>query len=262
VALSVVDGDRVRRGSRSGRSSPRRARRRSRGREMLRQAATQADRSDAERAVALAEKNLVPRPLLATVDGSVLAHVANAGTESPRTRRSSRSARPPVVPGGRLRRSFPDPRGAGSDVDLAGGRSAAGTVHSVMPPPTLWTSPLPSGWTWGRPGNVEIGLFGNARGFAWASARSDPSPAPHPGRRLRVSRVCLAVDGNGRRPCGVSQDGKPRSSSSDRSRPGGDRLGVVGLLESPFRSRPDERPAPPDRGPGPSSSLACLRGGA
>src|SRR5262249_33467863 len=34
--------------------------------EMPRQAATPADRSDAERAVALAEKNLVPRPLLAT----------------------------------------------------------------------------------------------------------------------------------------------------------------------------------------------------
>jgi multidrug efflux pump subunit AcrA (membrane-fusion protein) len=46
---------------------------------MLREAATPTERRDAERAVALAEKNLVRKPVLANADGSVLSHAATGG---------------------------------------------------------------------------------------------------------------------------------------------------------------------------------------
>ena len=78
--LSVFDGDRVRRGQRIGAIVARDSEAALSGaREMLRQASNEGERRDAERAVALAEKNLVRRPLAATFDGRVLSHSASAG---------------------------------------------------------------------------------------------------------------------------------------------------------------------------------------
>ncbi len=78
--LSVFDGDRVRRGQRIGTIVARDSEAALSGaREMLRQAATEAERRDAERAVALAEKNLVRKPLTASWDGTVVSHAASAG---------------------------------------------------------------------------------------------------------------------------------------------------------------------------------------
>jgi multidrug efflux pump subunit AcrA (membrane-fusion protein) len=78
--LSVFDGDRVSRGQKIGTIVARDSEAALSGaREMLRQAATEAERRDAGRAVALAEENLVRRPLTASWDGTVLSHAASAG---------------------------------------------------------------------------------------------------------------------------------------------------------------------------------------
>ena len=78
--LSAFDGDRVRRGQRVGTIVARDSEAALSGaREMLRQAATDAQRSDAERAVALAEKNLVRKPLTVSSDGTVISRAASSG---------------------------------------------------------------------------------------------------------------------------------------------------------------------------------------
>ena len=80
TSLTVSDGDSVQHGQVLGTVVARDSEAALSGaREMLRQATTPAERSDAERAVALAEKNLVRRPLVAAWDGAVLSHAASPG---------------------------------------------------------------------------------------------------------------------------------------------------------------------------------------
>ncbi|MGH9443430.1 MAG: efflux RND transporter periplasmic adaptor subunit [Thermoanaerobaculia bacterium] len=78
--LRVTDGDDVKRGQILGSVIARDSEAALAGaREMERQAATPGEKSDAARAVVLAERNLVRAPLRATVDGIVLSHAAAAG---------------------------------------------------------------------------------------------------------------------------------------------------------------------------------------
>jgi multidrug efflux pump subunit AcrA (membrane-fusion protein) len=80
TALTVSDGDRVRRGQVVGTVVSRESEAALSGaREMLRDSHSPAERADAERAVALAEQNLVRKPLMASADGAVLSHAASAG---------------------------------------------------------------------------------------------------------------------------------------------------------------------------------------
>ncbi len=78
--LRVTDGDEVRRGEVLGSVVARDSEAALAGaREMEREAATPGEKSDAARAVALAEKNLVRAPLRASADGIVVSHAAAAG---------------------------------------------------------------------------------------------------------------------------------------------------------------------------------------
>lgn len=78
--LRVTDGDEVKRGEVLGAVVARDSEAALAGaREMEREASTPRERSDAARAVALAEKNLVRAPLRATADGVVVSHTAAAG---------------------------------------------------------------------------------------------------------------------------------------------------------------------------------------
>jgi HlyD family secretion protein len=80
TSLSVSDGDPVQRGQTVGTIVARDSEAALSGaREMLREAATPAEKRDAERAVAIAEKNLVRKPLTAAWDGAVLSHAASPG---------------------------------------------------------------------------------------------------------------------------------------------------------------------------------------
>jgi HlyD family secretion protein len=78
--LKVSDGDPVRRGQTLGWMVARESEAALSGaREMVREATTPRERADAERALALAEKNLVRTALTATSDGAVASHSASAG---------------------------------------------------------------------------------------------------------------------------------------------------------------------------------------
>ncbi len=78
--LAVSDGDRVRRGDTLGAIVSRDSEAALAGaHDMERQARTDAEKQDAARAVALAERGLVRAPILSPTDGTVLAHAAVRG---------------------------------------------------------------------------------------------------------------------------------------------------------------------------------------
>ena len=80
VALTASDGDFLRHGQSVGAMVSRESEAALSGaREMVREARTDAQRADADRALALAEKNLVKKPLAASADGPVLSHAAASG---------------------------------------------------------------------------------------------------------------------------------------------------------------------------------------
>lgn len=80
VALTASDGDFLRRGQSVGAIVSRESEAALSGaREMVREARTDVQRADAERALALAERNLVKKPLAASADGPVLSHAAASG---------------------------------------------------------------------------------------------------------------------------------------------------------------------------------------
>jgi multidrug efflux pump subunit AcrA (membrane-fusion protein) len=201
--LKVADGDPVSRGQTLGTIVARESEAAVSGaREMLREASTPAERGDAERALAMAEKNLIRRALIASWDGAVIAHTASAGdrvTEDQEILTISEAASLVFlveVPQSDLPRIRP---GQKASVELAGGRApVAGAVHSVLPGANAadFTGQvrvdLPAAAATG-----PIGLFGTAR--ILVGERSGVAVVPD-AAVLRddvsgVSRVCLVVDG-------------------------------------------------------------------
>jgi len=201
--LKVADGDPVSRGQGLGTIVARESEAAVSGaREMLRPAATPAEKSDAERALVLAEKNLVRRALVASWDGAVIAHTASAGdrvTEDQEILTISDSASLVFladVPQSDLPRIRPGQKVA---VELAGGRApVAGAVHAVLPGanPADFTGQVRVDLR-GASGTGPIGLFGTAR--ILVGERAGVAVVPD-ASVLRddvsgVTRVCLAANG-------------------------------------------------------------------
>jgi multidrug efflux pump subunit AcrA (membrane-fusion protein) len=201
--LKVFDGDPVSRGQVLGTIVARESEAALSGaREMLRQAATPAEKSDAERALALAQKNLVRRNLIASWNGAVIAHTASAGdrvTEDQEILTISDAASLVFlgdVPQSDLPRIRP---GQKTTVELAGGRAPlAAAVHAVLPGANAadFTGQvrvdLPN-----AAGTQPIGLFGTAR--ILVGERTGVAVVPD-AAVLRddvsgVSRLCLVTGG-------------------------------------------------------------------
>lgn len=203
VALTVSEGDSVRRGQSVGAVVAKESEAALSGaREMLRQASTDAERRDAERAVALAEQNLVRRPLLATADGSVLSHAASAGdrvSEDQEILTISETGSVVFladIPQSDLSRIR---GGQEASVELAGrGKPVSGAVHSVLAGanPADFTGQVRVDLR-GADGNVPIGLFGTVR--IRVGERKDavvvPDTAVFRDDVSGVSRVCVASGG-------------------------------------------------------------------
>lgn len=201
--LRVADGDPVARGQAVGAIVARESEAALSGaREMVRQAGTPAEKSDAERALALAQKNLVRRPLIASWNGAVIAHTASAGdrvTEDQEILTISDASSLVFladVPQPDLPRIRP---GQNAEVSLAGGRAPlAGTVHAVLPGanPADFTGQVRVDLK-GAAANAPIGLFGTARILVdeRAGVAVVPDAAVFRDDVSGVTRLCLVVDG-------------------------------------------------------------------
>jgi HlyD family secretion protein len=201
--LKVADGDPVARGQAVGAIVARESEAALSGaREMLRQARTPAEKSDAERALALAEKNLVRRALVASWGGAVIAHTASAGdrvTEDQEILTISDASSLVFladVPQSDLPRIRP---GQKATVELAGGRApVAGAVHAVLPGanPADFTGQVRVDLR-GASGAGPIGLFGTARILVGerAGVAVVPDAAVLRDDVSGVTRVCLAANG-------------------------------------------------------------------
>jgi multidrug efflux pump subunit AcrA (membrane-fusion protein) len=167
--LRVTDGDLVTRGQTVATIVSRESEAALAGaREMLREASSPERRADAERALALAQQNLVRKPVLANADGPVLSHAATGGERVAEDQEIITIADASTivfladVPQSDLAKIRP---GQPAQVEI-GGRPAplSGTVHSTLPGanPADFTGvvriDLPR-----ATGQVAIGLFGNAR---------------------------------------------------------------------------------------------------
>ncbi len=201
--LNVADGDPVKRGQTLGTIVARESEAAVSGaREMLREASTPAERSDAERALALAQKDLIRRSLIASWDGAVIAHTASAGdrvTEDQEILTISDAASLVFladVPQSDLPRIRP---GQKATIELAGGRApVAGAVHAVLPGANAadFTGQVRVDLP-GAAAKGPIGLFGTVH--ILVGERSGAAVVPD-AAVLRddvsgVSRVCLVVDG-------------------------------------------------------------------
>ncbi len=201
--LKAADGDPVARGQAVGAIVARESEAALSGaREMLRQARTPAEKSDAERALALAEKNLVRRPLIASWDGAIIAHTASAGdrvTEDQEILTISDASSIVFladVPQPDLPRIRP---GQTAEVSLAGGRAPiAGAVHAVLPgaSPADFTGQVRVDLS-GAAGTGPIGLFGTVRIHVGqrAGVAVVPDAAVLRDDVSGVTRVCLADHG-------------------------------------------------------------------
>jgi multidrug efflux pump subunit AcrA (membrane-fusion protein) len=201
--LKVADGDPVARGQILGTIVARESEAALSGaREMLRQAATPAEKSDAERALALAQKNLVRKALIASWNGAVIAHTASAGDRVAEDQEiltvsdASSLVFLADVPQSDLPRLRP---GQKATVELAGGHApVAGAVHAVLPGanPADFTGQVRVDLR-GAALTAPIGLFGTAR--ILIGVRTGVAVVPD-AAVLRddvsgVSRVCLVSNG-------------------------------------------------------------------
>jgi multidrug efflux pump subunit AcrA (membrane-fusion protein) len=201
--LRVTPGDRVRRGQVLGTMVARESDAALSGaREMLRQATTPDEKRDAGRALALAEKNLVRRPLVAAWNGAVLSRAASAGdrlAEDAEVLTIEDSASVVFladVSQSDLARLKP---GQTASIELAGRAGALpATVHGVLPTanPADFTAPVRLDFGTGSAG-LTLGLFGTAH--ATVAERVDV-PAVPDAAILRddvtgVSRVALVTQG-------------------------------------------------------------------
>lgn len=201
--LRVTDGDLVARGQAVATIVSRESEAALAGaREMLREARTPERRADAERALALAEQNLVRKPVLANTDGPVLSHAATSGERVSEDQEIITIADASTivfladVPQNDLAKIRP---GQPARVEI-GGRQAplAGTVHSTLPGanPADFTGvvriDLPH-----VAGQLALGLFGNAR--VTVASRSAalvvPDAAVVRDDVTGVSRVAAVVNG-------------------------------------------------------------------
>jgi RND family efflux transporter MFP subunit len=203
VELKVVDGDVVSRGQTVGAIVSRESEAALSGsRQMQREAGTPAERADADRAVALAEKNLVRKPLVASWDGAVVSHAASAGDRVAEDQEILTIADAASivfladVGQADLSRIRPGQKVA---VALAGSPAPVpGLVHSVLPGanPADFTGPVRLDLQRGS-GRIAIGLFGTARIIV--GERPDATVVPD-AAVLRddvtgESRICLVADG-------------------------------------------------------------------
>jgi len=169
--LRVTDGDPVRGGQSIGSIVARDSEAALSGaREMERQASTDAEKRDAARALALAEKNLVRAPLKVAADGVVVSHAASAGDRVSEDEElvAVAEARSVVliadVPQPQLSRIHP---GETAAVEIAGRPSLEARVHDVLPGGTPsersdLTVPVRIDFL-GDPGALPVGLFATAR---------------------------------------------------------------------------------------------------
>ena len=200
--LSVADGDPVARGRSLGTIVARESEAALSGaREMLRHAATPAEKSDAERALALAQRNLVRKTLVASWDGAVISHAASAGDRVSEDQEiltmsdSSSLVFLADVPQTDLSRIRP---GQKVTVAMAGARAPIeASVHAVLPGanPADFTGQVRADLR--SAGTLPIGLFGTARILVGerAGVAVLPDAAILRDDVSGVSRVCLAVNG-------------------------------------------------------------------
>jgi len=201
--LRVVDGDPVSRGQSLGTIVARESEAALSGaREMLRQASTPGEKSNAERALALAEKNLVRRTLIASWNGAVISHTASAGdrvTEDQDILTISDAASLVFladVPQPDLTRIQP---GQTATVALAGAPApVSGVVHSVLPGANSadFTGQVRLDLP-GATARKQIGLFGTARILLGerAGVAVVPDAAVLRDDVSGVSRLCLVAGG-------------------------------------------------------------------
>src|SRR5262249_34122988 len=137
-------------------------------REMLREATTPAEKSDAERAVALAEKNSVRKALVASWDGAVLSHAASPGDRVAEDQEilTVNDASSLVFLADIVQADLPRIQpGQKATIQIAGAaQPLSGTVHAVLPGanPTDYTGSvridLPP-----ESRRLAVGIFGKAR---------------------------------------------------------------------------------------------------
>jgi len=167
--LRVIDGDAVRRGQVLGSIVSRDSEAALAGaREMRRQASSPAEQSDADRAVALAEKNLVRAPLLASADGRVLSHAASRGDRVSEDQEilviedAASVAFVADFPQADLGRIRP---GEKASVEIGGrARPISGVVRTLLPSanPADYTAPVRIDFQ-GAESQLPLGVFGTAR---------------------------------------------------------------------------------------------------
>lgn len=204
--LRVLDGDAVRRGQVLGSIVSRDSEAALAGaREMRRQAASPAEQSDADRAVALAEKNLVRAPLTSSADGTVLSHAASPGDRLSEDQEilviedASSVAFVADVAQADLGRIRP---GEKASVEIAGrARPIPGTVRTVLPSanPADYTAPVRIDFE-AVQGRLPLGVFGTAR---IAAGRHENVLAVPDAAVLRddvtgVSRLAVVKEGRAR----------------------------------------------------------------
>jgi len=167
--LTVTDGDRVHRGQQIGTVVSRDTEAALAGaRDMQRQAQTDAEKADAARALALAERGVVRAPIVALTEGTVLSHAAVRGdrvSEDQEVLTIADAASVAFlldVPQSELSRIRP---GQAVWVEIAGRPTrVAGTVHDVLPGANAvdFTAPVRVDLR-GVDGVPPVGLFGTAR---------------------------------------------------------------------------------------------------
>lgn len=204
--LTVIDGDRVRRGAVVGSLLSRDSESALAGaREMEREAKTPTEQEDARRALALAERNRVRATLRAPVDGVVLAHAAAAGDRVTEDQEILTLADTGAlvfvadVAQSALSRVRP---GLRASVELAGrARPVPGTVHDVLPMANSadFTAPVRIDLA-GDGAPASVGLFGTAHIVVAEKARAVvvPDAALLRDDVTGTTRIALVQDGRAR----------------------------------------------------------------
>ncbi len=167
LGLSVIDGDRVRRGDSVGTIVSRDSEAAVAGaKEMEREARTPAEQEDARRAIALADRNRIRADIKAPADGVVLSHAAAPGDRLTEDQEilalADAGSLVFVADVSQNDLSLIRP-GQKASIAIAGApRPVSGIVHDVMPManPADFTAPVRIDLARGAP--LGVGLFGTA----------------------------------------------------------------------------------------------------